>query len=84
MAYGVLAAAHRLGLAVPGDIAVAGFDDLPYSQVTAPSLTSVALPAEELGRAAAQRLAAVLTGDGDGAAAPLLPSRLAARASTGG
>jgi LacI family transcriptional regulator len=83
MAYGVLAAAHRLGLAVPGDIAVAGFDDLPYSQVTAPSLTSVALPAEELGRAAAQRLAAVLAGDGDGAAAPLLPSRLAARASTG-
>ncbi len=44
MAYGVLAAAHRLGLDVPGDIAVAGFDDLPYSQVTAPALTSVALP----------------------------------------
>ncbi|MBC3191302.1 LacI family DNA-binding transcriptional regulator [Pseudonocardia sp. C8] len=81
LAYGVLAAAHRLGLAVPGDLAVAGFDDLPYSQVTAPPLTSVALPAEELGRAAARRLSALLTGAGTPGPAPLT-TRLAVRAST--
>lgn len=81
LAYGVLAAAHRLDLDVPGDLAVAGFDDLPYSQVTAPPLTSVALPAEELGRAAAHRLTALLTGTDTPGAAPLT-SRLAVRAST--
>lgn len=81
LAYGVLAAAHRLGLDVPGDLAVAGFDDLPYSQVTAPALTSVALPAEELGRAAAHRLTALLTGTDTPGPAPLA-SRLAVRAST--
>ncbi|MBP2369340.1 LacI family DNA-binding transcriptional regulator [Pseudonocardia parietis] len=81
LAYGVLAAAHRLGLDVPGDLAVAGFDDLPYSQVTAPPLTSVALPAEELGRAAAHRLTALLTGTDTPGPAPLA-SRLAVRAST--
>ncbi|SFN82305.1 transcriptional regulator, LacI family [Pseudonocardia ammonioxydans] len=81
LAYGLLAAAHRLGLDVPGDVAVAGFDDLPYSQVTAPSLTSVALPAEELGRAAAHRLTALLAGT-DTPGPPPLPTRLAVRAST--
>lgn len=83
LAYGVLAAAHRLGVDVPGDLAVAGFDDLPYSRVTDPPLTSVALPAVALGRAAAERLTALLTGADDPAPAPLA-SRLAVRASTGG
>ncbi|WP_075301098.1 MULTISPECIES: LacI family DNA-binding transcriptional regulator [unclassified Pseudonocardia] len=82
LAYGVLAAARRLGLDVPGDLAIAGFDDLPYSRVTAPALTSVALPAEELGRAAALRLTALLGGDPGGPVAALT-SRLAVRDSTG-
>lgn|GEM_PF-492713 len=57
-AYGVLEAAREAGLSVPGDVAVTGFDDLPYSRVTAPPLTTVRLPGEPLGRAAARRLAA--------------------------
>ncbi|MFP5020582.1 LacI family DNA-binding transcriptional regulator [Pseudonocardia phyllosphaerae] len=81
LAYGVLAAAARLGLAVPDDVSVAGFDDLPYSQITAPALTSVGLPGHALGRAAARRLTAVL--DGDDAAPPVSPiARLAVRHST--
>ncbi|PZF12172.1 LacI family transcriptional regulator [Curtobacterium sp. MCPF17_011] len=81
LAYGVLRVAAERGIAVPATLAVAGFDDLPSSSVTAPSLTSVALPGAELGRAAALRLLAAL--DGVGAPDPALPTRLVPRASTG-
>ncbi|PZE34559.1 LacI family transcriptional regulator [Curtobacterium sp. MCPF17_031] len=81
LAYGVLRVAAERGIAVPATLAVAGFDDLPSSSVTAPSLTSVALPGAELGRAAALRLLAAL--DGVDAPDPALPTRLVPRASTG-
>jgi len=81
LAYGVLRVAGRLGIAVPGELAVAGFDDLPSSSVTAPALTSVALPGADLGRAAALRLLATL--DGTAPEASALPTRLVPRASTG-
>jgi len=63
LAHGVLAACAQAGLRVPEDVAVAGFDDLPASAVTAPSLTSVALPGDALGRAAAHRLLALIAPD---------------------
>ncbi|WP_420369577.1 LacI family DNA-binding transcriptional regulator [Curtobacterium sp. L1-20] len=81
LAYGVLRTAVRSGIAVPGQLAVAGFDDLPSSSVTAPALTSVALPGAELGRAAALRLLATL--DATEVATTALPTRLVRRASTG-
>ena len=81
LAYGVLRVAAARGIAVPTALAVAGFDDLPSSSVTAPALTSVALPGAELGRAAALRLLAML--DGTEPPAPALPTRLIPRASTG-
>ncbi|MFJ3035277.1 LacI family DNA-binding transcriptional regulator [Curtobacterium pusillum] len=81
LAYGVLRVAGQLGIAVPGELAVAGFDDLPSSSVTAPALTSVALPGADLGRAAALRLLATL--DGTAPEAATLPARLVRRASTG-
>lgn len=55
-AYGVLVSARRHGVRVPEDFAVTGFDDLPPSALTAPALTSVALPGLSIGRAAAHRL----------------------------
>lgn len=61
LAHGVLAACADLGVRVPDELAVAGFDDLPASAVTAPSLTSVALPGDALGRAAARRLLELVT-----------------------
>ncbi|WP_233422345.1 LacI family DNA-binding transcriptional regulator [Curtobacterium oceanosedimentum] len=81
LAYGVLRVAGSMGLRVPEDLAVAGFDDLPSSSVTAPALTSVALPGAELGRTAALRLLATVDGT---AVEPVdLPARLVPRASTG-
>lgn len=61
-AYGILQEARVAGLRIPGDLAVAGFDDLPYSQTSNPALTSVHLPAEELGRQAAVQLRGLMDG----------------------
>jgi LacI family transcriptional regulator len=81
LAYGVLRVAGGLGIRVPDDLAVAGFDDLPSSSVTAPALTSVALPGAALGRAAALRLLGAIEGTAPEPA--VLPARLVVRASTG-
>ncbi|AMM19512.1 hypothetical protein AX769_04365 [Frondihabitans sp. PAMC 28766] len=59
-AYGALAFARESDLRVPQDLAVAGFDNLPSSAVTAPGLTSVALPGAALGRTAASTLLGLL------------------------
>jgi LacI family transcriptional regulator len=44
MALGVMTAAHRLGLALPQDLSVVGFDDSPSAQVIWPQLTTVRQP----------------------------------------
>jgi LacI family transcriptional regulator, galactose operon repressor len=51
-AAGVLAAAREAGLTVPVDVSVAGFDDLPISRDAMPTLTTVRVPLDELGRRA--------------------------------
>ncbi|MER7152129.1 LacI family DNA-binding transcriptional regulator [Streptomyces lydicus] len=56
VALGACAALRDRGLRVPGDLSVAGFDDLPFSADAAPALTTVRLPLEEAG-ARAGRLA---------------------------
>lgn len=43
-------AVHSLGLSIPGDLSVIGFDDLPLASLLVPALTTVRLPARELGR----------------------------------
>jgi LacI family transcriptional regulator len=56
MAIGALCALRDAGVRVPGDIAVAGFDDIPIARYTTPALTSVHVPIAELGERAAERL----------------------------
>ncbi|MDT3399330.1 LacI family DNA-binding transcriptional regulator [Streptomyces sp. B1866] len=56
VALGVCAALRDQGRRVPGDVSVAGFDDLPFSRDAAPALTTVRLPLREAG-ARAGRLA---------------------------
>jgi LacI family gluconate utilization system Gnt-I transcriptional repressor len=50
LALGALFEARRRGLAVPGDLAVASFDDHEVCRVTDPPLTSLAIPRYEIGR----------------------------------
>jgi LacI family transcriptional regulator len=59
MAFGVLRAVEEEGLSVPRDIGVAGFDHIPhvpYATFLRPELTTVDVPAHEMGREAARRL----------------------------
>jgi LacI family transcriptional regulator len=64
MAIGCLAAAGALGLGVPGDIAMAGFDDIPLAAYVRPTLTTMRVPIVELGRGAVTRLAAAIAEPG--------------------
>ena len=50
IALGVLRAGWDLGMRIPGDISVVGFDDFPGTDSAVPPLTTVAQPFEELGR----------------------------------
>ena len=54
----VLTELDRLGISVPNEIAVTGFDDSPVRRLSRPLLTTVSLPVEELARYAATRLQA--------------------------
>lgn len=56
VALGACAALREQGLRIPGDVSVAGFDDLPFSVDVVPALTTVRLPLNEAG-ARAGRLA---------------------------
>lgn len=55
-AYGGLEALKELGKSIPGEIAVTGFDDMSYSRVCHPPLTSIRQPMEAMGRTAAELL----------------------------
>jgi LacI family transcriptional regulator len=59
MALGVLAAAQRLGLSVPGELSIAGFDDSPAAALVWPPLTTVRQPVAEMARAAVEALIVV-------------------------
>lgn len=63
IALGVLFALRDLGLSVPGDISVIGYDDQEYlAEATHPALTTVALPHYELGLTGVRTMVAALAG----------------------
>ena len=61
LAIGALHAACRMNLAVPGEISIVGFDDLPMAEYSTPSLTTVRMPIASM--AAAGVSAAIDVGD---------------------
>lgn len=81
LAAGACKAARRLGLRVPGDVSVTGFDDLDLATALEPELTTVRLPAEEVGAAGMRALLGVLEGRAPGT--EVLPVSLVPRGSTG-
>ena len=49
LALATVQAATKLGLMVPDDIAICGFDDFPFAEFVQPALTTVRVPAYEMG-----------------------------------
>jgi LacI family transcriptional regulator len=63
LAFGALLEAQRLGVAVPLQLSIIGFDDLELAAHLRPALTTVHVPADEMWRCAADRVLAALAGD---------------------
>lgn len=80
LAQGAIQAAHERGLAVPADLSVVGFDDLPDAAST--GLTTVHQPLADKGRIAARLLLQGLESATDRARRVQLPTRLVVRSST--
>lgn len=63
LAFGALIECGRQGIRVPEQLSVVGFDDLEFASQIVPPLTTVQVPAEEIGRRAAEYLVAHLSGE---------------------
>lgn len=81
LAFGVLAAARELGLDVPRDLSVVGYDDVEAADLV--RLTTVHQPLQESGTEAVRRLLALLDGTDKGPLRSLLPVHLVVRETTG-
>jgi LacI family gluconate utilization system Gnt-I transcriptional repressor len=67
LAHGAIYEASRLGIAVPSQVAMVGFNDLPGSAHMVPRLTSISTPRAAIGRQAALKLLELLDGKSGGA-----------------
>lgn len=88
MAAGALGMAHEMGLSLPEDLSVVGFDDMSLARMVWPPLTTVRQPVEELARTAVDILFARLAGKRDQGDAwpspvphPILPHEITYRMS---
>ena len=82
LAIGTLAECARRGIAVPDTLSVVGFDDVDMAAGVTPALTTIRVPAAEMGRRAAARMLARFAG-GQVAQVEELVADLIVRASTG-
>jgi LacI family transcriptional regulator, galactose operon repressor len=84
VALGALKAARKAGVAVPDDLAIVGFDDLPIAPFVEPALTTVRVPAREIGSVAARVLMEALSNATSlGEPAQVLTTELIIRDSSG-
>ena len=65
IALGAMKAMWECGIRIPEDVSVVGFDDLTYSSISHPPLTTLRVPKQEMGRIAVRRLRDMIR-DGDG------------------
>lgn len=83
MAIGVLAAAHEVGLEIPRELSVAGFDDTSFAKFAWPPLTTVRQPVAEIAQIATEVLLAELQGRNNDISSHRLLAELVVRESTG-
>ncbi|MFV2171864.1 LacI family DNA-binding transcriptional regulator [Actinomadura sp. LOL_016] len=82
LALGVVRAVRRLGMSVPGDVSVVGYDDSAFMNCVDPPLTTVRQPIESIGRAAVTLLVNQVEGGSVTAEELLYEPELVVRAST--
>jgi LacI family transcriptional regulator len=82
VALGLMSEARTLGLHVPEDVSVAGFDDIAYGRYASPGLTTVDMQSERMGDVAMQRLLEAINGELAQPFDEILEPRLVPRAST--
>jgi DNA-binding LacI/PurR family transcriptional regulator len=83
MTLGGLRALHERGLRIPGDVALVGFDDMPWAASLNPPLTAIAQPELEIGRSAGELLLARIADPDRSVRHVVLEPRLVVRASSG-
>ena len=83
MAAGALSVAHSMGLGVPEDVSVVGFDDSPLASQVWPALTTIRQPISDMAAEAAELLLSNLRGESSENPKHMLPSTLTFRQSTG-
>ncbi|WP_299352740.1 LacI family DNA-binding transcriptional regulator [uncultured Shimia sp.] len=66
LAVGAIREAHKLGIAVPDEVSITGFDDMELANVVTPSVTTVHVPHREMGRKAARELTEMVAGTSKG------------------
>jgi LacI family transcriptional regulator len=81
VAIGALQASRELGLDVPRDLAIVGYDDIPMAALVTPALTTVRVEVEDMGRIATQLLIDRLEGCAQGCENILTQPELVVRAS---
>lgn len=62
LAAGALVQARKMGLTVPDDLSITGFDDIEIAEIVTPPLTTVHVPHRKMGKGAAQMLVALRNG----------------------
>jgi len=83
MAFGALRALRELGRRVPQDVALVGFDDFGVSRLTTPAITTIRVPATEVGRVSAEQLFNLIDGQHQDNCKFILPVELVVRDSCG-
>lgn len=82
LAIGVMKGLHKLGVAVPDEVSVVGFDNIVFDEMVEPPLTTLAAPLYRMGFTGVQNCIAVGRGARPSGGPLVLPVRLVVRAST--
>lgn len=81
-AVGLMHAATEMGVSIPNELSIVGFDDLPIASYTVPPLTTIAQPLIKMGQTAAELLIQTLRNPDHESVNAVLPTKLIVRAST--
>ena len=83
MALGLLRSAHEAGRAVPGELSVVGFDDIPEAPYFLPPLTTIRQDFNEMGKRSLRALLQMIETGEPPSSGTLVPPELVIRSSTG-